>query len=180
MTARDPLREPARELPRQIQPPRDLWPDIAARLDAAEREPAAATPEAPTLAAWRRRLGIRPDVAGALLVAATLAVVLLAGPDRGQPPTAGPVASSLDTLEDGYASVRADLVTVLDSRCGQLPDAACDGLRTGLSELDQTTRDLESALRQAPRGSETARKLAVRYQRTLEQARGLAGHAARL
>ncbi len=199
MTPRDPLHDQARDLPREIEPPRDLWPDIAARLDAVEREPAAGAGEAPDTGAddaspelrtWRERLGLPPAAAAAVLVAATVTVALLAGPDRigapspqlpgGGGPSLRADAGTLSTLEDGYADVRADLVTVLDTRCDQWPGGACEGLRTGLSELDQSAQELRAALRQAPPGSEAARQLTVRYQRTLEQARGLAGHAARL
>lgn len=177
MTPRDPLHDQARDLPREIEPPRDLWPGIAARLDAVDREPASGV--SPGLRSWRDRLALHPAAAAALLVAATLTVALIAAHDD-----AGPArrtdASTLATLEDGYAAVRADLVAVLDTRCGQWPEVACEGFRTGLSELDQSAHELRAALRQTPPGSGASRQLAGRYQRTLEQARGLAGRAARL
>jgi hypothetical protein len=144
------------------------------------------------VAAWRARLGLRPILAAAALAAATLLVVLLASPERvggpapglraDGPPAGGPWADAapLGALDRGYQQVRDDLVTVLDSRCDQWPASACQGLRTGLRELDQTARELREALRQAPPGSESARQLTGQYQRTLEQARGLAGRAARL
>lgn len=177
MTPRDPLHDQARDLPREIEPPRDLWPGIAARLDAVDREPAAGL--SPDLRSWRGRLTLHPAAAAAVLVAATLAVVLIAGHDDAGPAQRAD-ASTLATLEDGYANVRADLVSVLDTRCDHWPEDSCEGFRTGLSELDQTAHELRAALRQAPPGSGAARQLTVRYQRTLEQARGLAGHAARL
>jgi hypothetical protein len=177
MTARDPRRDQLEKLPREIQPGRDLWPGIAARLD----QPADES-RAPELAAWRRRLGLRLAPAAAVLVAATLAVIMIAGPARepAAPPVSAVPEAALATLEEDYALVRADVLDVLDQRCRAWPAAACDGLRSGLRELDRTATDLELALREAPTGSAEARRLAVRYLRTLEQARGLAGHAARL
>jgi hypothetical protein len=188
MTARDP-----RDLPREIEPPRDLWPDIAARLDEAPREqparPADADHAGTEVLQWRQRLAGRGGLTAALAVAATIAVVLIAGPDRTREVAPAEIAATAGSgggtppvaaLEQGYAAVRADLVTVLDQQCDRWPDVACAGLRTGLKELDQTARELDEALRQAPPGSETARRLAGQYQRTLEHARGLAGHAARL
>jgi len=177
MTPRDPLHDQARDLPREIEPPRDLWPGIAARLDAVDREPAAGL--SPGLRSWRGRLALHPATAAAVLVAATLAVALIAVHDDAGPAQRAD-SSAFATLEDGYAAVRADLVSVLDTRCDQWPAGACEGFRTGLSELDQTAHELRAALRQTPPGSGTARQLTVRYQRTLEQARGLAGRAARL
>ncbi len=173
MTARDPLRDAVDGLPREIQPDRDLWPDIAARLD----QPASGA--APEVAAWRRRLGLRHAPMAGLLVAATLAVVIFAGPGREiRTPAEQPVA--LTSLDADYALVRADVLEVLDHRCSSWPQTACDGLRTGLRELDRTAKDLQVAMRSALAGSDEARLLTARYQRTLEQARGLAGHAARL
>ena len=78
------------------------------------------------------------------------------------------------------ALIRADVLDVLDYRCATWPASACDGLRSGLRELDQTATDLQLAMRTAPVNSQEARRLTARYLRTLEQARGLAGHAARL
>lgn len=188
MTPRDPLHDQARDLPREIEPPRDLWPGIAARLDAVDREPAtgahqatagAASGVSPGLRSWRGRLALHPAAAAAVLMAATFAVVLIAGHDDAGPAQRAD-ASALATLEDGYAAVRADLVSVLDTRCDHWPEDSCEGFRTGLSELDQTAHELRAALRQTPPGSGASRQLTVRYQRTLEQARGLAGHAARL
>jgi len=175
MTARDPLRDALEGLPRELPPGRDLWPGIAARLD-----DAAEGPPDPEVSAWRRRLGLHRAPAVGALVAATLAVLLVAGPDREAPPPAAGASSTLTSLEADYALIRADVLDVLDHRCQVWPTAACDGLRTGLSTLDRSATDLELALREAPAGSEEARRLAVRYLRTLEQARGLAGQAARL
>jgi len=175
MTGRDPLRDDLNGLPREIQPDRDLWPDIAARLD----QPAGGV--ATETAAWRRRLGLRHAPLTGMLVAATLAVVIFAGPGREAPPTATPDAPALVTsLEENYALIRADVLDVLDYRCATWPASACDGLRSGLRELDQTATDLQLAMRTAPVNSQEARRLTARYLRTLEQARGLAGHAARL
>jgi hypothetical protein len=173
MTNHDPLRDALEGLPREIQPQRDLWPDIEARL--AEGTSDRHDPE---IAAWRRLLRQRHLPTVGMVVAASLAVLLLAGPDRVSSPTSDP--GNLATLEESYASVRSDVLEVLDDRCSQLPQAACDGLRSGLDDLDHCATDLRQALRTTPAGSAEARRLTIRYHRTLEKARGLAGHAARL
>jgi hypothetical protein len=168
MTDRDPLRRHLDKLPRDLVPGRDLWPGIAARLDQPDHQ----------TSAWRRRLGLGPVSAVGLVAAASLAVALIAGPER-QPlaPATGTV--DVTSLSEDYALVRADLLQALDQRCDHA-QVACAGLRSGLRELDRSATDLQQALRDAPAGSQDARRLAARYQRTLEQARGLAGHAARL
>ena len=156
MIERDPLRDALADLPREIAPRRDLWPDIAADL----------TPTP----VWRRHL---PTVG--LLMAATLVVVLIAGPDREPTPQV-----DLTTLDADYALVRSDFLEVLDHRCGQWTTVTCDGLRSGLRELDRSAADLRLAGHDTPADSPAARQLTARYQRTLEQARDLAGRAARL
>ena len=168
MTDRDPLRRHLDQLPRDIAPRRDLWPGIASRLDQPDQE----------TSTWRRRLGLGPVTAVSLVAAASLAVALIAGLER-QPLSPAMGTVDVASMSEDYALVRADLLLALDQRCDHA-QAACDGLRSGLIELDRSATDLQQALRDAPAGSQDARRLAARYQRTLEQARGLAGHAARL
>ena len=170
MKDHDPLRDAAQALPDEIQPARDLWPGIQQQLDADEST-------SPGLTAWRARLKGRGAPAVGLLVAACLVVLVLAGPDRG-PQSAAPL--DVASLDQGYETVRTDVLNLLDDRCGVLPEQACDGLRSGLTELDHCASDLRQALRNAPGDSPEARRLAARYHRTVEKARGLAGHAARL
>ncbi|HOX24996.1 MAG TPA: hypothetical protein PLL30_04450 [Candidatus Krumholzibacteria bacterium] len=171
MTEGDPLRDALDGLPREIPPRRDLWPLIAARLN--EQDPAS-----PAVAAWRQRLGRKIVPVAGLLAAASLAVVMIAREGR-QP---GSVHQPLDltSLEQDYDLVRTDVLGVLATTCGQRPSAGCDGLRSGLDELDSSATELRRALSEAPAGSPESRWLAVQFQRTLEQARGLAGHATRL
>lgn len=170
MTERDPLRDALDALPREIEPGRDLWPDIADRLQ----------DETPTVDSWRRRLGLRnTGTAAALLVAASLAVLIVAGPDR-QPGRATTQRLDLTALDADYEQVRTDVLDVLDSRCGTSPSGACEVLRSGLDELDESASQLRQALASAPAGSRESRRLTTRYQRTLKQARGLAGYAARI
>ena len=170
MTARDPLRDALDALPREIEPGRDLWPDIADRLQS----------ETPSVVSWRQRLGLRNTTAtAAVLVAASLAVLIVAGPDRR--PGHGPAQTlDLTALDADYEQVRTDVLDVLDTRCGTLPSSACEGLRSGLDELDESAGDLREALAAAPADSPESRRLATSYQRTMKQARGLAGYASRL
>ena len=156
MIERDPLRDALDDLPREILPQRDLWPNIAAELTPAP--------------AWRRHL---PTVG--LLIAATVAVVLIAGPDRGPAPQI-----DFTSLNEDYALVRADVLDLMDHRCGQWAPSACDGLRSGLRELDRSAADIRLARLDTPASSPAALRLATSYQRTLEKARDLAGRAARL
>ena len=83
-------------------------------------------------------------------------------------------------IKADYALIRADVLDVLDHRCDRWQPSTCDGLRSGLRELDRSATDLRLAMSQAPVGSPESQRLATRYQRTLEQARGLAGRAASL
>jgi hypothetical protein len=175
MSDHDDLRRALDDLPRDIAPRRDLWGGIESRLD--ERSSSAT-------AGWRQRLAGREWQTAGLLVAATVAVVVITGLGRQgaapvDAPRAGLASGTVVVLQADYDEVRGDLLTVLDQRCADLPDAACHDLRSGLETLDRSATDLGAALRDAPAGSPEERRLAVRYRRTIERARGLAGRVAR-
>ena len=175
MSDHDDLRRALDDLPRDVAPRRDLWADIEPRLD---DRPGRVSP------GWGQRLAGRQWQTAGLLVAATVAVVIITGLGRRAPappeaPRGGLASGTVAVLQADYDVVRGDLLTVLDQRCADLPDAACRDLRSGLETLDRSATDLGAALRDAPAGSPEERRLAVRYRRTIERARGLAGRVAR-
>lgn len=149
-----------RELPPEVTPSRDLWPDIAARI--AER--------APTVAPVTRR--------PAWLWQAAAAVVLIAGSslftatllDRSRPvqQSAVPVAPAggvaapraavampaafgpAGHLDPEYVAARGQLTQMLDRRIAALPPAARAKLEFNLSEMQRAADEINAALAEQP------------------------------
>jgi hypothetical protein len=171
MNTRDPLRAALADLPREVMPRRDLWPGIAARLDA----PAAATRISSRTELQPRRLWpLRPLwLAAAGLATAALVLVILSRPPHQTDFSSRP-AATLAALDRDYDLVRTDVLAVLALRCEQDALTGCADLRGGLDDLDHSMQELRQALRALPADSAAARWLAVQFQRQLSQTRGLA------
>ncbi len=139
-----------RELPGSIEPPRDLWPQIAAQL-----QPAA--PVAPAVRRpWRA-------LAAAAMVA-SLAVGVLIGRDllplRGAaaplPPSAQVSPGGATLLDASYVSdpryqrQRARLLQSLQGRLDRMPAPARAKVVASLATLQRAKEDLEQALGKDP------------------------------
>ena len=149
-----------RELPLEVAPGRDLWPDIAARID--ER----ATLFAP---ATRRSTWLWQAAAAMVLVAGSslLTASLL---DRSRPvqQAAVPVApasgsTAADTavalpaafgpagrLDPEYVAARKQLTLVLDRRIATLPPSARAKLEFNLEEMRRAADEINAALAEQP------------------------------
>jgi hypothetical protein len=138
------------ELPQGIAPPSDLWPQIAARLNAHERP----RQERPTLRDPRWRWGA---LAASLVAALTIGVWI----GRGQLPfgTAGTGAhraGSSDIVDASYVNdpryreQRAALLRTLDARLANLPPESRAKVRASLATIHQSMRDIQAALGQDP------------------------------
>jgi hypothetical protein len=146
-----------RELPRALEPDRDLWPGIAAGLDC--REPRS-----------RRRRWIAQAAAGLLLVAGSslLTATLLdrGAADRTQsarvepkpPPVAGtgvfaPMPAAFGPsvrLDPEYAAARRQLTDVLQARLERLPASTRSKLETNLGEMQRAAEQINAALAEQP------------------------------
>jgi hypothetical protein len=152
-----------RELPQSIEPPRDLWPRIEARLE--ERHPAA--PAAPGAGARSARAAPLRWAALAAMVA-SVAVGIWIG--RSLLPATGPTRSSdastsselaaelgapsaLDAAyvnDPRYQRQRAALLRSLESRLAQLPPPARANVLASLATIRKAKQDLEEALGKDP------------------------------
>jgi hypothetical protein len=134
-------------LPREIEPARDLWPGIAARLG----RPAT---RAPGRWPWLVAAGVLL-VTGSSLVTAVL--VRRAAPTVAQVP-AVPAAAPVQPAEfgpgqalgPGYDAIRQQLADTLESRIGRLPPEARARLETNLVELRRATAEINAALALRP------------------------------
>jgi hypothetical protein len=167
MTGRDERQVSSlRELPQAIEPARDLWPGIAARITeihAAAPSVTGANPIPP------RRSGARLRWLAAAAMVASVAVGVWIGrsllPPVGHgapapqamstPPGYGAVtgASALDAAyvsDPRYARQRAALLRSLPARLAALPPPARAKVMASLAALKKAKEDLESALGKDP------------------------------
>ena len=157
----------AAALPPILEPVRDLWPEIAARI-----------------AAPRPRLLLRPwpmlAVAAALLLG--LAAVLLRPSMPSEPRSAGgvstlvPAAASSDDLlpaEIGYARATTELLSVLHGRRERLSPDTLKVVDENLEIIDQALDQVREALRKDPGNHQLSRMLAATHQRKVDVLRNV-------
>jgi len=148
-----------RELPRERAPARDMWPQIAARIDDTRAlAPAASRP------AWRWQAAAAVLlVAGSSLITATLLgrnepagqVVVTAPPAATVPAHAEVVAmpaafGPTGTLDSEYVAARAQLTQVLEQRIAALPPSTRAKLELNLAEMRRAADAINDALAGQP------------------------------
>lgn len=153
------------QLPRAIEPGRDLWPGIAARLEARE------SPDA------RRRPGWALQAAAAVLLVAgsSLLTATLLDRDRGdgnmatavteKPPATTQVAAPVPPtdvsamtaafgpgarLDADYLAARKQLTVMLEARMASLPDSTRAKLTVNLAEMRRAAEQINAALAEQP------------------------------
>jgi putative zinc finger protein len=161
----------AAALPREVTPPRDLWPGIADRI-------AAARPR-PTARVIRRAWSWSP---AALAAAAAVVVAIGATLARVWPPTAveqGPgggvvqqaawtTEPSLLAAEREYARATAQLMAALDARKASLPPEMVADVERDMTTIDAALRQLRTALRQDPGNAQLSHMLASTHQKKVD------------
>jgi hypothetical protein len=149
-----------RELPHEVPPGRDLWPDIAARID--QRE-------APAVAARRGSDWLWQAVAGLVLVAgSSLLTASLLDRERVAQQAAAPVAPANTVpapdgtvaipaafgpaghLDPEYLAARGQLTRMLDRRIAALPPSARAKLEFNLGEMRRAADEINAALTEQP------------------------------
>lgn len=177
------LLDEAAALPEEIAPPRDLWQDIAPRLQAR----AATVPQTERVEEVRT-IGPRPvrPLPWWMLAAASIALVVVTslvtmrfsgGAPQGSPATlatqtAEPPAritnpptalASFAPAEQEYEKAIADLQTVLRTQRGQLAPQTVQALEANLRIIDQAIRESREALARDPNSPELAKMLTDAY-----------------
>ena len=153
-----------RELPQAIEPARDLWPQIEARLNGIQ----AAAPAAPGATIPLRRSGARLRWLAAAAMVASVAVGVWIGrsvlPTVGRVTPAGPVSASSATPVPGapsaldaayvndprYQRQRAALLRSLQAQLAALPPPTRDKVTASLATIEKAKADLEQALGKDP------------------------------
>jgi hypothetical protein len=135
----------ATALPRNITPPRDLWPDIAARLPA-RRRPLARRPVA--LSRW-----VPLAAAALILVAVTAAITYRLSRPRGPGPV---MTASVPPAIAGFAADREyvlaaeDLERVLAEGRDRLAPSTVELLERNLAVIDAAIAEARAALEADP------------------------------
>jgi hypothetical protein len=148
------------ELPEAIEPPRDLWPGIEARLKA--QVAVSGTGASPA----RARLGQLRWLAAAAMVASVAVgvwigrdVVPLSAPApnlaQATAPQVTPAqqAAAVDAAfvsDPRYARQRAELLQSLQARLDAMPEPARAKVTASLAAIETAKKDLESALGKDP------------------------------
>jgi len=155
----------AAELPRSIEPRRDLWPEIEARLG--ERRPAVAV-------AWRR---FAYQAVAAIFFMALGAVLALALRPAAESPKVGPGdvrAASLTGVSD-FATVEAEYLRAKDqlwllalSRRDELSPVAMRVVERNLRIIEAAIRDLRGALADDPENSQIEGMLLAKHRQGIE------------
>lgn len=176
-----------RELPREIEPGRDLYPGIALRLAPARRR-ASWTAVPPVV------LGVA--VAAALMLAAGLALLVRlqrsSAPGTGQtvpavqtqvPRLPGDTAIARSAYRDtdrALADIRRELRRTIDARQQELPPETRQLVFENLRVIDQAIADIEDALAAQPGDDELARTYIAYREREIDLLRQVNRMAAKL
>lgn len=149
------LEEALGRVPRSVEPARDLWPAIEARIDAR----VASRPNGPRRYAWQAAAAVLLVVASSILTASLvrrdLSRVALVE-DHATHGLVAPVPSRPAAfrpgyaLDPGYMAAREQLSDLLASRLGALPASARQKLEANLAEIRRASAEINAALALQP------------------------------
>lgn len=159
-------------LPEEIDPPHDLWPGIAARIQSEGRFKLLRGP-------WRLPLGL----AAAMLLASAAYFVWHAAPRPAAPLVAGPTAQEvarpvsipsgslppdLVEAERKYAQATAELMIALEQRRGQIAPDTVAAVEENLKHIDVALAQVRAALRQDPDNAQLTRLLTSTHRKKVQ------------
>jgi hypothetical protein len=134
------------ELPQDVQPIRDLWPTIAAAIEATKKSPVAAAPSRAHL--WS--LSWMTWAACASLALLTVGVILVQhDPLHSNGAEMAAVQAALGDDAD-YTAGRAALAAAMPSRIAALPTEAQAGVAAGLAAIHEAEAELQQAIKSDP------------------------------
>jgi hypothetical protein len=161
-------------LPRALEPSRDLWPGVAARV-AAERRRAslaqrAATGGAFLLAAASVALALK--LAPGPLATSSAAPAPVASEDRGAGilPRVGARADTepLVPEEESYRAALAALAPGFEQRVGELPPATAKAVDASVAAIDGAIAATRESLESAPSDADLRAELDAEYEQEIQ------------
>jgi hypothetical protein len=171
MTEHDPLEEAARKLPREIEPGRDLWPGIEARLD--EREPSVDVDVVQVeRRAWRRGLRDAAILIGLFLAGWTLAHLepglrggdeVANAPDSVVAPELTEVALAPDDIDAEYVAASRAVFDELERR--ELDPETVELIRRNLDTIDEAVKEIRDAIQVQPEDPRLQKQLTTEIRR---------------
>jgi hypothetical protein len=149
----DPLDRRLHDLPREIPPPRDLWPEISARL--ARGAPPLISPAGPSHGtlqpgARARRPRVLPLAVAAALVGACIAGTLTWAVMHGRADAPQRAAVFSEPRDRGYLAARATLEVGFRQQLEQLDPATRARIEASLAVIRQAREDIRKALANEP------------------------------
>lgn len=178
-------------LPASLEPDRDLWPDLAARLEPREVRRPARMPALRRIAAhpaWRHALA-----AGVGLVAGALLTYLSMSPAAGSSPDGSAAdvrlasvamnsmamnstdsGQALDQAENQFLRAKEELWLAVFERRSQLSPEAWGMVERNLQILDGAVGDLRAALADDPGNPELEKRILNNQRRSLDLLREVA------
>jgi anti-sigma-K factor RskA len=176
------MRREVQSLPRHVEPARDLWPDISARLESAGRR----TIDFGRLRSRGRLPIMRYIVAAAALILFVLASPYLVGPERqvAPPENGGNLAAVLpddpefQRVAAQYTQARDELFHLLELRKGDIAPETYAVVEDNLAVIASAVTEIETALAAQPQSEKLERMLYAAYRsevNLLQQAVQLTG-----
>ncbi len=163
--ARD-IRDRASRLPSAVEPPRDLWPQIAARLSQEH--------------VVHHRFGRRFLMAAAavFLLAGSVVTSYLVGRNQATRVVTAPRAVEMDQSQillasfqelgvHDYAATRNELLEALEARRGELSQETLEMLKINLEIIDEAMAKIAVALGENPNSELLMKQLAAVYRRQI-------------
>lgn len=163
-----------RRLPEEVEPRRDLWPEIEARLAASETA-------SPQRRPW---LPVAVAAVVALLVLLPVTLDRLTPVEEGPDRAAGPATPTSDDaftgatgayLADGFLHARSDLTVAVETRRSALGRAEAAELVDSVRLLDQAVGEIHAALVRSPDDPRLHHLLATHYRQQTRIAKKLQG-----
>jgi len=159
--------DPSSVLSREIPPPRDLWSNIAGRLDATEERKVWRIPNFLPLVAAAGIAGILVASLFALPPRQSTTEVTLAV----QTPETDPIVVSsrlpVETVEVGFVQTRAVLMKQLEAQKSSAAPEQIASLERMLSTMDSAAQDIHAALERDPYNASLLFKLSHARRREL-------------
>jgi anti-sigma factor RsiW len=163
----------ASALPRQQQPPRDLWPGIAEEIDRGRRFTLVSAAVTRPAVFWAAGLAAAAAVVVAVWVSPTETArgPVVAGPEpRGviRPAAVSTALEGLDEAEREYQRATAELMAALGTRRASLSPETTASIDENLRVIDQALAEIRAALEREPGSPRLGRMLASTYEKKIK------------
>lgn len=164
------LRDRAAALPRSLEPTRDLWPEIEARIaDTKIVRGRFSHRTYPALKAAAAVLVLVGSVVAAFLIGRGQAV----GPearlgDQDRSARAVPASLAVRAVENDFAAASNELLAALEARRSELSPETYETIMQNLAIIDQAIAGIDAALDEHPESPRLTRQLAVAHRQQID------------